>query len=95
MLRNIFYVAYIYFTNFWNRYVDDIGTGCPPDRAVWQKVLFKAVSGDGCRGCNSCEPEEGETEGESEGEVNVETPPRALSVNPADFMVESSAGKEI
>jgi len=43
-------------------------TGCPPGNNDIQKMIIKALSGDGCRGCDGCEPEEGEVEGELEGE---------------------------
>ena len=54
-----------------------LGTGCPPASNDLQKILIKALAKDGCRGCDSCEPDEGEgepPEGEtsSEGEVIVE-----------------------
>lgn len=54
-----------------------LGTGCPPANDDLQKVIIKALSSDGCRGCDSCNPDEGEgesPEGEmpSEGEASVE-----------------------
>ena len=47
----------------------------PPASDDVQKVIIKVVSGDGCRGCDSCEPEEGENEGEAEGEISLEGEP--------------------
>lgn len=39
-----------------------LGTGCPPPNNDLQKIIVKALEKDGCRGCDSCEPEEGEGE---------------------------------
>ena len=48
-----------------------LGTGCPPPNNDLQKIFANALKKDGCRGCDSCEPEEGE--GESpEGEIPLE-----------------------
>lgn len=52
-----------------------LGTGCPPPNNELQKIIVKALEKDGCLGCDSWEPEEGEgvTEGESpEGEIPSE-----------------------
>ena len=44
------------------------GTGCPPAKDDLFTVVGKILAKDGCQGCDSCEPEEGEIEGEQEGE---------------------------
>ena len=46
-----------------------LGTGCPPPNNDLQKIIVKALEKDGCRGCDSCEAEEGEGETEGEGEL--------------------------
>ena len=43
-----------------------IGTGCPPLNTDSQDLLKEIMKSDGCRGCESCAPEEGEGEGEGE-----------------------------
>ena len=48
-----------------------LGTGCPPENDTLREVIIKALSNDGCRGCESCNPIEGEGE-PSEGEPAVE-----------------------
>jgi|GEM_PF-1866869 len=48
-----------------------LGSGCPPENDHLKKVIIKALSNDGCRGCESCTPIEGEGE-PSEGEPAVE-----------------------
>ena len=49
-----------------------IGTGCPPVSNDAQDFVVKAIKSGGCRGCESCNPEEGEGEGEGEGEAVIE-----------------------
>ncbi len=39
-----------------------LGTGCPPPNNDLQKIIVKALEKDGCRGCDCCEPAEGEGE---------------------------------
>lgn len=49
-----------------------MGTGCPPLSNDAQDFVVKAMKSGGCRGCESCNPEEGEGEAEGEGETAVE-----------------------
>ena len=48
------------------------GTGCPSLNENTPSLIIKALSGDGCRGCDGCAPEEGEEPEEGEGEVPTE-----------------------
>lgn len=60
-----------------------IGVGCLPQNDGFQKVILKALSSDGCEGCNGPELEEGEGEDEGEGEITVEGEAQSvLSVSP-------------
>lgn len=45
-----------------------LGTGCPPENDSLKKVIIKALSNDGCRGCETCNPIAGEGEPAVEGE---------------------------
>ena len=47
-------------------------TGCPSLNDEARDVFIKALENDGCRGCEGCNPEEGEGEAEGEGETAIE-----------------------